>query len=307
MSLKNLAAAAALAVLGAAVAAAPASAVTISNSTGQFSVGIGADGELYDAGSGVGFVRSSDGFDPIAPGTPRDSWGVGIVGGASAYADGQLYGSTVASTALTSGAHSAQAVTDTGLGLTVTQAYSFVGAGNILRIDTFVRNDGLDALDVVFQRAVDFDIGDGENVSGPYGASSHVADSSSYGFESPDPNAGPFGYSCFGGCNSTGDLGAAIRISLGNLAGGATSRFSYYYGLNSGRDSLDDLVAQGHAAGAQYIIGAQGAENGDYPSLGANSAILGVGGVPEPATWAMMLMGFFGLGAMVRRRRALAA
>lgn len=28
-----------------------------------------------------------------------------------------------------------------------------------------------------------------------------------------------------------------------------------------------------------------------------------VGGIPEPATWAMMLLGFFGLGAMLRRRR----
>jgi subtilisin-like proprotein convertase family protein len=28
------------------------------------------------------------------------------------------------------------------------------------------------------------------------------------------------------------------------------------------------------------------------------------GGVPEPATWAMMLMGFGGLGAVLRRRRA---
>ncbi|HEX2815778.1 MAG TPA: PEPxxWA-CTERM sorting domain-containing protein, partial [Phenylobacterium sp.] len=29
-----------------------------------------------------------------------------------------------------------------------------------------------------------------------------------------------------------------------------------------------------------------------------------VGGVPEPATWAMMLVGFGGLGACLRRRRA---
>jgi len=30
------------------------------------------------------------------------------------------------------------------------------------------------------------------------------------------------------------------------------------------------------------------------------------GGVPEPATWAMMLVGFGGMGAMLRRRRTLA-
>ncbi len=31
--------------------------------------------------------------------------------------------------------------------------------------------------------------------------------------------------------------------------------------------------------------------------------VASVAAVPEPATWAMMLMGFFGLGAVVRRQR----
>jgi hypothetical protein len=30
------------------------------------------------------------------------------------------------------------------------------------------------------------------------------------------------------------------------------------------------------------------------------------GGVPEPATWALMLTGFFGLGSLLRRQRKLA-
>ncbi|MDB5436896.1 MAG: hypothetical protein JWR47_3153, partial [Phenylobacterium sp.] len=30
-------------------------------------------------------------------------------------------------------------------------------------------------------------------------------------------------------------------------------------------------------------------------------------GVPEPTTWTMMIAGFFGLGAALRRRRATAA
>jgi hypothetical protein len=32
-------------------------------------------------------------------------------------------------------------------------------------------------------------------------------------------------------------------------------------------------------------------------------ATLSTGGVPEPATWAMMLVGFFGMGGLLRRRR----
>lgn len=37
-----------------------------------------------------------------------------------------------------------------------------------------------------------------------------------------------------------------------------------------------------------------------------NGGPVGHGSVPEPASWAMMLVGFGGLGAMVRRRRAVA-
>jgi hypothetical protein len=42
-------------------------------------------------------------------------------------------------------------------------------------------------------------------------------------------------------------------------------------------------------------------------SVGGNTQGFVLGGVPEPATWAMMLAGFGGLGAMLRRRRQVAA
>jgi hypothetical protein len=42
------------------------------------------------------------------------------------------------------------------------------------------------------------------------------------------------------------------------------------------------------------------------PLPDASFTIQGVA-VPEPATWAMMLIGFFGLGSLLRRRRSLAA
>ncbi len=37
--------------------------------------------------------------------------------------------------------------------------------------------------------------------------------------------------------------------------------------------------------------------------VGDNIDVVG-GGVPEPATWGMMILGFMGVGSMVRRRRA---
>ena len=38
-----------------------------------------------------------------------------------------------------------------------------------------------------------------------------------------------------------------------------------------------------------------------------NISVTGAGAVPEPATWALMLLGFGGLGAALRRRAAIAA
>lgn len=40
-------------------------------------------------------------------------------------------------------------------------------------------------------------------------------------------------------------------------------------------------------------------------NLAGTADLAATGGVPEPATWAMMIMGFFGLGGVLRSRRAL--
>jgi hypothetical protein len=61
---------------------------------------------------------------------------------------------------------------------------------------------------------------------------------------------------------------------------------------------LDDLVV---ASGPQKIVveGWSGG-NGSY-----NGTVSFAAGVPEPATWAMMIIGFGAAGAMVRNRRKL--
>jgi hypothetical protein len=287
------------------VAASQASAATITDAGGNYTVGIGANGELFDGGPYIGFRRNTDGYDPIAPGTPRDSWGLG-----SNHADGHYFGSNVG-TSLVAGANTATATTTTADGFKVVQNYSFTGAGNVLKIATTVTNlSGAAATGVLFQRDVDWDISPtefNENVFGPIGASAMVVDSSWYGFENPDPSAGPFALSCFGGCNATSDLGGGIRISLGDLANGGSASFNYYYGVNAYGENVRGLIGDTQAAGAQYIIAGQSSENGSFPDhLGFDSATIGVGpaGVPEPATWATMILGFFGAGAMLRRRSA---
>jgi hypothetical protein len=49
-----------------------------------------------------------------------------------------------------------------------------------------------------------------------------------------------------------------------------------------------------------------GGQSGGSDAFGAGAFGIALGGVPEPATWAMMLTGFFGLGAVLRRSRRLA-
>ncbi|WP_293904182.1 PEPxxWA-CTERM sorting domain-containing protein [Phenylobacterium sp.] len=308
MKFQRIFAGAALAGLAAGALAAQASAQTITNGAGTVSAGIGVNGELFDNATRVGLRRNADGYDPIIFGTPRDSWGVSTALD-SAYADQNFVGAqNIVSTHILAGPDGATATSLTTFGLTVVQNYSFVGGGNILRIDTTVTNTTLDTVNAIFQRNVDFDIDPtvtNENVFGPSGGSGIVIDSSDFGFENPDPSVA-YTFSCLGGCDATGDLGVGIKIRLGALTHGASSHFAYYYGINYAGDSVNTLIKQGKAAGAKYIIAGQSSD-GNSDHAGSNSAFLGVTGVPEPATWSMMLMGFFGLGAVVRRKRALTA
>jgi len=51
----------------------------------------------------------------------------------------------------------------------------------------------------------------------------------------------------------------------------------------------------------KFTVEAAGGDNTD--ALLDNVSVAGAAAVPEPTTWAMMLTGFLGLGAMLRRRR----
>jgi len=70
--------------------------------------------------------------------------------------------------------------------------------------------------------------------------------------------------------------------------------------VNSQKWILDpvELAATGHSIVVQGTVGSGG--SGSYSG---NFNITNSGGVPEPATWAMMLLGFGGIGYSMRRRR----
>jgi len=279
---------------------------TITDPSTSFSVGIGPNGELFDSGTYVGFLRLSDGYDPLAPGDPRDSWGVETSGG-SAYADYQDYGtSNLTGTTQTIGASSATSVTTTSVGVTVSQSYSFVQP-NVLEVtDTITNVTSAPLNNVVFQRDVDWDVTPTEFNENSFGnpIAGNVHDSSYYGFEYPDPSS-PYGSSCAAGCNVTGDLGGGINVRLLNLAPGGSDTVTFFYGISSDGEDVNGLISDIEADGANYWIATQSSENGAYPLLGANSAIIGVeatAAIPESSTWAMMLVGFAGLGLFGYRR-----
>ena len=239
--------------------------VTISDSTGQFSVGIGLDGELYNSSTGVGFKRVSDGYDPLAPGTPRDSWGISA-NGTPAYADQTTAGdvglTSTASFGANSGTVTSNVLTPT---LSVTQNYSFAAA-NVLQIATTVTNTSGVSQAVLFQRDVDWDVAPtefNENTFGPAIAGGKGVSGSSYLS------------SCATGCNFTGDLGGGIMVNLGTLNAGASDTFSYFYGISETGENVNGLDTDLANAGAAYVISTQSSENGAYPSLGANSAAIG--------------------------------
>ena len=278
--------------------AVPAGAGTITN--GSFTVGIGPDGELYSSSAGIGFQRVSDGYDPLVPGTPRDSWGLAVNGGAGVYADYMNTG-TVGVTSTTLGA---TVTSTTTLGYTVAQTFAFV-APNILGVSVLVTNTTGLAGSVVYQRDIDWDVFPTEfnETSSGSAITGNVIDSSYFGFESADPSTA-YAASCAAGCSNTGDDGGGIKISLGTLAAGGSVGFEYFYGINTIGETPAGLLAEVNGLGAYYSILTQSSNS---PTAGAvNSAIISVASsttTPEPGSWTLILGGLGAVAAGWKRRK----
>ena len=94
-----------------------------------------------------------------------------------------------------------------------------------------------------------------------------------------------------------GTFNSPSNTFLAALAYEASSNTLWAWDRNS--SSLDQLSLTGALLQSQHVdVGAFGVSN----PFGGEMAI-GAGGVPEASTWALMLVGFGGLGAMLRRRR----
>jgi hypothetical protein len=259
---------------------------------------------LYDYDSYIGFLRIAGGLDPLAPGNPRDTWGVSA-NDLSAWADQAYWGGSGVFSTSSFGSNTASFDTTTysGLDLEVMQTYAFA-TPNILRISTTVKNVGSStASSVLFQRDVDWDFPPYSDTSFGPPIFGNVVDSSYNGFELPDPMV-PFLCSCAGGCSETGDWGGGIKLGLGDLAPGESTSFAYLYGVNYIGQTPAGLISEAQALGAYYYI-ATYSSDGDLNSA-TNSALIGVAAtaIPEPGTGAILLIGAGMIAAGFRRRRA---
>lgn len=117
-------------------------------------------------------------------------------------------------------------------------------------------------------------------------------------------------------------LAAGIGTGIGTSysAGAASEFFRNFSNIGAGvqvwgtRPGGNATILAG-ASGAGFVIvnGADWAD--DFPSSSSNSQLLlnflnvnaTPGGVPEPATWAMMLLGFGAMGVALRRRPTVSA
>mgnify|MGYP000076626885 CR=1 FL=1 len=261
--------------------------------SGPFTVGIGANGELFDFGSYIGFQRNADSYDPLSPGTPRDSWGISTAGG-SAYGDQSYYGSlNITGVAFTEawGGATQTALISTSIGASIKMKYSFA-APNVLKVKHSVTG----VSGYLFQRNWDLDVSPTffyENSTGIWYPVPVVEDSY-YGFEDPDP-AVPYAFPCGPTCNAVGDLGGGIKIA-------PKGSFTYCYAISDEGQSMLGLIEQAFKLGCRHMVATQSMENGIFPSLGENSALIGIT-IPEPGTWAMLIAGFGLVGWTARRRR----
>jgi hypothetical protein len=84
--------------------------------------------------------------------------------------------------------------------------------------------------------------------------------------------------------------GASTGVAVAGF--GSLTPFSISGGFVSGLNTLDFSIGDGGPPTAFRVDNLSGTAN-----------VLR-GGIPEPTTWAMMLVGFFGLGGLARRRHA---
>lgn len=111
---------------------------------------------------------------------------------------------------------------------------------------------------------------------------------------------GAVGGNGIGGCSSTAAAQALAGITA--YCAGRKPIVSFDIGLT--HFSFNDSGHILDTGNYDFVnFSPDGNESINWNKIGSGASRGGTGGVPEPATWGLMLLGFGGLGAVIRRRR----
>jgi len=106
----------------------------------------------------------------------------------------------------------------------------------------------------------------------------------------------------------TFDLGSSANYGLPSGITASAGGTSQVFTSTSVLDSVWTTETLNFtASGASTVISLVGEQGVDYIGLDNVDVVETSGPIPEPAAWAIMMSGLFGVGALARRRRAISA
>ncbi|MDR6126311.1 hypothetical protein QE361_002843 [Sphingomonas sp. SORGH_AS802] len=290
------------------------------NSTGDLNGGSPYTGLAYNF-SGQGGVSGYR--DALTPGCACEAWGVAANGREGQV--GRVTGNTnISFVSAAAGAGSYTSVTRLSnvSGLTVTQRFSEAAStatGALFVNQVTISNTTASTMtDVRYARAMDWDVPPTEysefTTFKGVSTTKTLLRSTDNGFASALPISGMSDPGRQGPINSDGttgpsDHGAFFIFGFGDIAAMSNYTFNIYYG--AGANQLDALNLLSNVSPELYNFGQSNASGKPATELPTYVfAFSGVGGsvvvptVPEPSTWALMVVGFGGVAWAVRRRRA---
>ncbi len=310
----------------AAVAAAPVSAQAFIDN-GTIQLGVDSLGQLNVRGgpastggtTTVGLRDLRTGYESTAPGCLCEGWGVADIGASvSGYANNASGTGGLTFVSFASTASTATTVATIGDLFEVTHFYSPSANSNLYQVDVTIKNISMmTSGQIVYRRTMDWDVeptpfNEYSTIGGTTGAVNVLA-ANNNGFCDSNPLAG-CSQLLAGGTGDFTDLGpsdhgANFDLIFDGIAAGESLTLTIFYGAapteRAAFTALNDVEAEIYSLG-------QASDDRLGTTAGRSTFIFGfkgVGGiivepgVPEPATWAMMIAGFGLVGAAARRRR----
>lgn len=271
---------------------------------GTVQLGINPAGNLVTSGVGLNFLErvAPDSGEALAPGCACEGWGVADMATGEFAQAGATFGSLniTSSTLTVSGAGtdgastgdsavSSVSVNDGSFEMDITHSFSPSVSKNLYKMDVELTNNGAAVGDLVYRRAMDWDVPPtefSEFVTIQGWPAAQLRGSSDDGFVSGNPNV-PLSTIATdavlnGNFTDSGpdDHGAAFDFSLGAVANGGTEEVEIFYGAAA--SEADAMIALGDVGAEVYSLGQASVPGGETTGEPNTFifAFAGVGGVP---------------------------